>query len=361
MAAGDRMSRLEQLRGLMRENRLDGYLVTGAENRRYLSGFTGSNGVLVIGEKTEVLVTDFRYLTQVREEAPGFAVRRQEESLWETVAAVLRELGMKQVGFEAEYMVVDEFFKLKAIVPEELLVPSPGLVARLRGIKDPVEIEGIRRAVAVADAAWQEVLPTIQAGDVERDVALRLETALRRLGASGPSFATIVASGPRSALPHGEAGDRRLAPGDLVVLDFGCVFHGYCSDITRTVVVNTATPRQQEIYDLVLQAQLTAIAGLRPGMTGREGDRLSRAVIEEAGYGEYFGHGLGHSLGLAIHENPRLSPKEGAVLEPGMVLTVEPGIYLPDWGGVRIEDVVVITETGCEVLTKADKSFTVIQ
>lgn len=355
------MSRLERLREFMAENGLDGYLVTGPENRRYISGFTGSNGALVIGEKTEIVVTDFRYLTQVQEEAPGFEVRRQEESLWETVAASLKDFGWKRVGFEAENMVVDDLFRLKGMVPEGLLTSAPGLVAKLRMIKEPEEIEAIRRAVAVADAAWQEVLPTIRRGDLERDVAVRLETAFRRRGSAGPSFATIVASGPRSALPHGEAGDRTLSAGDLTVLDFGCILQGYCSDMTRTVVIGKASPRQMEIYDLVLQAQLTAIAGLRPGITGREGDRLARRVIEDAGYGQYFGHGLGHSLGLAIHENPRLSPKDDTVLQPGMVLTVEPGIYLPDWGGVRIEDVVVITHDGCAVLTASDKKLIVAE
>jgi len=354
------VDRLQRLRASMREQGLDGYLVTGPENWRYLSGFTGSSGALVIGEKAEVLVTDFRYLTQVREEAPGFTVRRQEESLWATVAATLQDLGLKRVGFEAEHLSVDDFYKLKELLPGEILTPAPGLVAKLRMIKDTGEIERIRQAVAVADAAWQEVLPTIRPGDAEQDVAWRLEEALHRLGASGTSFPTIVASGSRSALPHGEAGDRQLMAGDLVVVDFGCVLHGYCSDMTRTVVVGEPTRRQQEIYHLVLQAQLAAIAGLRPQLTGREGDALARRVIEEAGYGEYFGHGLGHSLGLAIHENPRLSPRENTVLAPGMVLTVEPGVYLPDWGGIRIEDVVVITESGCEVLTASAKDLTVI-
>lgn len=215
----------------------------------------------------------------------------------------------------------------------------------------------IAAAVAITDQAWTKVRGEIKAGLKETEIAALFEFYQRRLGASGASFETIVASGPRSALPHGVASDRIIQDGDLVVLDGGAVYNGYCSDLTRTVAVGAVQTKAVEIYEIVLRAQEKAINCIKPGMTGREADALAREVIAEAGYAEEFGHSLGHSLGLAIHEEPRLSPREETVLTPGMVLTVEPGIYLPGWGGVRIEDVVVITEDGCRVLTQSGKTL----
>ena len=354
------MDRVIALRKKLVEYELDGILVTGPENRRYISGFTGSHGALLVGKDQAIIVTDFRYITQVLDEAPGFQLRRQETDMLSTICKSILELGWKRVGYEAEHLVVRDYLLLMNGIEDILWEPVTDLVSQLRQIKDHSEIEKIRQAVALTDQVWREVSTKIRPGLSERDVAFHLEMEMRRKGAQGPAFTTIVASGPRGALPHGLAGERVLAPGDLVVVDFGCILEGYHSDMTRTIVLGSLDSKQREIYELVLNAQLTAIDGLKPGMTGREGDSLARDVIKNAGYGEQFGHGLGHSLGLEIHENPRLSPSDETILAPGMVLTIEPGIYLPDWGGVRIEDVVVITETGCEVLTTSDKQFTVL-
>jgi Xaa-Pro aminopeptidase len=354
------LDRLTRLRAKMDEDQLDGWVITGKENRRYLSGFTGSNGALLIGRDKALLLSDFRYKTQIAQEAPEFELVLQKETLWDSIGETMRELGWKRVGIEADHLSLAEYQKLEWAAAGITLIVQPDIVAELRQYKDASEIDMIRDAVLLADRAWKALLTTVRPGEKEREVALRLETTMRQYGAEGVAFETIVASGPRGALPHGLAGERTLADGDLVVIDFGCILKGYHSDMTRTILIGHGDERQREVYQCVLQAQETALRGLRPGITGREGDRLARQVIEDAGYGQYFGHGLGHSLGLAIHENPRLSPLDDTILQPGMVLTVEPGIYLPEWGGVRIEDVVVMTETGCEILTTSEKALTII-
>jgi Xaa-Pro aminopeptidase len=276
--------------------------------------------------------------------------------LIEGAAALIRRLGLQRVGIEEEYLPVGAFRRLEAGAAPSEIVPVEGL-DRIRWQKSPEEIETIRRAAAVADAAFADVLPLIRPGAVERDIAVELELRMRRRGAERMAFDIIVASGPRAALPHGVASDRVIGPGEFVTVDFGAVVGGYCSDCTRTVVTAPATDRHREIYDVVLRAQTAALAGMWPGMTGREADALARSVIAGAGHGDAFGHSLGHGVGLAIHEGPTLSPREEAVLQPGAVVTVEPGIYLPGWGGVRIEDLVVITGTGCENLTGSPKTL----
>lgn len=366
------MERLKRFRELLVREGLDGFLVTSGENRRYLSGFTGSSGVLLVSLEDALLLTDFRYLEQAEQEltGSGFTLKEHEPEMWKTVSALLDAgsgfvpLGQyKQElrwGFEGDHLVEREYRFLLAKAGGIQLIPREGLLAEMRSVKSPEELMLIKKAVSVTDQAWARVWPQIKPGLTETEVAALFEYEQRRLGASGTSFETIVASGPRSALPHGIAGKRLLQAGDLVVLDGGAVVDGYCSDFTRTIVVGgeLREQKQQELYDLVLAAQEATLSDLKPGITGREGDALGRRVIEKAGYGAYFRHGLGHSLGLAIHEEPRLSPRAETVLTPGMVLTVEPGIYLPGWGGIRIEDVVVITESGCEDLTGSEKRLT---
>lgn len=344
----------------IRSEGLDGIVITGQANRRYLSGFTGSNGVLLIGAETAKLISDFRYKSQAALESPDFDLILLKDNLWKTVGETVQALKWARVGFEAEHLTVAENKRLTESAPSVEWIGVQTWVEKLRSIKEPEEITRIKEAVHLTDQAWNEVWPTFRPGESEKDIVLRLEIAMRRHGADGLAFETIVASGPRGALPHGHAGERQLAEGDLVVCDFGCILNGYHSDMTRTVAIGKVDARQRELYELVLRAQMEAIAEIKPGISGREGDRLARRIIEGAGYGEYFGHSLGHSLGLEIHENPRLSVLEDTILAPGMVLTVEPGIYLPEWGGIRIEDVVVITESGCEILTSSDKNLTII-
>jgi Xaa-Pro aminopeptidase len=349
-------TRINKLRSLFPSAAIDALLVMKPENRRYLSGFTGSAGYLLITETDAVLITDFRYVEQAAAEAPRFTIV-QHDSLWETVRDQLVQRHVKRVGFEKEFVSFATFEQMKAAFADVDLVPAEPLVDQLRQVKDPDEIAKIRKAAEIVDQTFRHILHFLRPGVTEQDIALELETAMRKAGASGPSFQTIVASGKRSSLPHGIASRKLLESGDFVTLDFGAVYEGYCSDLTRTVVLGEPSEKHREIYRMVLEAQRRALEGIRPGMRGEEADALARRYIQELGYGEYFGHGLGHGLGLAIHEEPRLAMHVQTVLEPGMVVTVEPGIYLPDWGGVRIEDDIVITETGCDILTTSPKEL----
>jgi Xaa-Pro aminopeptidase len=250
---------------------------------------------------------------------------------------------------------------LKEALPQAELVPQSKLVLELRSIKDANELEKIRQAIKLADDAFAHMLHFVEAGQTEEEISLELEFTMRREGASGGSFDFIVASGLRSSMPHGVASSKKVEVGDLLTMDYGAIFQGYCSDITRTLCFGEPTEKQQEIYEIVLRAQKAGIAALKPGIPGKEVDAVARQVITDAGYGDCFGHGLGHSVGLAIHEGPNLNLREERILQPGMVITIEPGIYIPDWGGVRIEDMAVITENGCEVLTQAPKEFIIIE
>jgi len=353
------LKRLEALRRNMAERELEFLLVTGAANRRYLSGFTGSAGVLLVTPDRCWLVTDFRYFEQARQQAPDWELYPQKGRLTEALAQLLREQGIRRLAFEKEHVTYAQYESLAELGLE--LVGQAGLVEKLRMTKDEGELEAIRVAAALADAAFAHVLSVIRPGVKEEEVALELEYHMRRAGASAAAFDIIVASGPRSALPHGRASSRRIEPGDFVTIDLGCVVDGYCSDLTRTVVVGRADERQREVYELVARAQRAGLEALRAGRRGSEVDAEAREVIIRAGHGDHFGHGLGHGVGLEVHEAPRLSPQAAGpdepLLEAGMVLTVEPGVYIPGWGGVRIEDLVVVRQEGCEILSRADKQL----
>jgi Xaa-Pro aminopeptidase len=351
--------RLTRARSLLSERGLDALLVHQAANRIYLTGFTGSAGIAVITPSEALLLVDFRYTEQAAAEAGEFAVIKADRQFIETLSEVVRDRGLRRIGFESESVTVKQHQEYADRLAPAELVPVEGL-DRLRWVKDVDELARIERAVAIADAAFAHVRPLLQPGGVERDIALELEFFMRRQGAEKEAFETIVASGPRSALPHGRASDRVLQPGDFVTLDFGAVYRGYVSDCTRTVVLGEASPRHQQLYATVLAAQRAALAGIRPGMTGKAADAIARTIITEAGYGEAFGHSLGHGVGLMVHEGPTLSPREDAELAPGMVVTVEPGIYLPGWGGVRIEDLAVVTTDGCRSLTGTPKDLLVL-
>lgn len=335
---------------------MDAALLAKPQNVTYISGFAGSAGLAVVTEREAHLIVDFRYVEQAAIQAPEFSRTYARGPLLDGAAEVLRQLGVRRVGIEEEFLPVAQFRKLAAAIAPADVVPVEGF-DRIRWRKDADEVAAIRRAVRVAEAAFGDVLASIRPGAVEREIAVALEERLRRRGSERAPFEIIVASGPRAALPHGVAGDRVIGPGECVTVDFGAVVDGYASDCTRTVMTAPADARHREIYGIVLAAQRAALAGLRPGLTGREADALARTVIAEAGYAEAFGHSLGHGVGLAVHEGPTLSPREEAVLEPGAVVTVEPGIYLPGWGGVRIEDLVVITEDGCENLAELPKDL----
>lgn len=352
------MSRLEKFRRKMEQEKLDAFIIASPENRRYMSGFTGTRAVLLITLDKAYLLTDFRYIQQATAQAPDFQVIKITD-----MYSSLSELAQKalRIGFEEEFTTYAEFLNLKEALPQAEWVPQSTLVLELRSIKDAEELKKIRQAVKLADDAFTHILHFIEAGQTEEEIALELEFAMRREGASGGSFDFIVASGLRSSMPHGVASSKKLERGDFLTMDYGAIYQGYCSDITRTVCLGQPTEKQQEIYEIVLRAQKAGIDALKPGIPGKEVDAIARGIIADAGYGDYFGHGLGHSVGLAIHEGPNLSLREERILQPGMVITIEPGIYIPDWGGVRIEDMAVITENGCEVLTQAKKEFIIIE
>lgn len=332
--------------------------MTQIDNVRWLSGFSGSSGLVLLTPGRSLFVTDSRYATQAEAECAGLAVQILKTGSPEEICTIVAECGARSVGFEADQLTHATYNRYVRLLDGAIqVVATDGLIASLRMKKDAEEIVATREACAVADAAFAHILPYIRPGVSEHTVMLELESYMRRESGAEIAFDTIVASGPRSALPHGKAAQRILEAGDLVTLDYGARLHGYCSDITRTVVLGPASAKQRNVYETVLEAQTKAIEVCRPGLLGRDVDLVARDHIRSAGYGEYFGHGLGHSLGRVVHDGPGFSPRSETILDEGMILTVEPGIYIPGWGGVRIEHDILITRDGHEVLTSAPTSL----
>jgi Xaa-Pro aminopeptidase len=331
---------------------LDALLVTHLPNIRYLTGFSGSAGLLLVRPDAAALITDFRYAVQAPAEAGTAAVVEiDQKSVWDRLGRLLAADPPAALGIESQALTVRDAERIGALTRARL-VPTTDLVERLRAVKSPEEVAAIRAAADLAQAALAETLPTVRAGLSELEIAAALEGALRRRGSEWHPFPTIVASGPRTALPHARTSPRTVEAGEWVLLDFGAQVDGYCADLTRTVVVGArADERQRTIYELVRTAQRRALDQLRAGLTGREGDALARDVIAARGFGDAFGHSLGHGLGLEVHEGPRLAPTADAVLPLHAVVTVEPGIYLPGWGGVRLEDDVHLGADGAELLS----------
>lgn len=347
--------RVQRLREAIAEAGLDGLLVTQPENRRYLSGFTGSAGVLLITADHALIATDFRYYEQVARECPDFELVKVKNKFTEVLPEMLSAAGVKKLGFESQHLTVAQYEEWRKVTEEVEWVPTKEMVEKIRMVKSPREVEAIRKAVSLADEAFTHICRHIRPGMTEREVAWELEAYMRTHGAEKLSFDIIIASGPNGALPHAKASDRVIREGEPIVMDLGCVVDGYCSDLTRTIVLGEPDERFREIYEVVLRAQLEAEKGIKAGVTGKEADAIARRIIEDAGYGEQFGHGLGHGVGLAVHEKPTASRLSEDTLEAGCVLTVEPGIYISGWGGVRIEDMVLVKEDGVEVLTQAPK------
>ncbi len=329
-------------------------LILSPENLYYFSGFTGGEGMLYIDKSKLLLFTDSRYTIQAQDEAPDFEVIDTAKT---SVSEFLKSQGDKAYGFEDDYVTFSKFASLKRIAPKSVFSPVSSHIDKIRMIKDEQEISQIKAAAKIADSAYSYILDKICIGKTEREIALELEFFMKSHGAESLSFETIVASGVRSALPHGVATDKVIESGDFVTLDFGCKYHGYCSDMTRTVVVGKATDKQKEIYDIVLSAQKYALGTIRAGELAKAVDDAARGLIENAGYGKNFGHGLGHSLGLKVHESPSCSPKSADILTENMLMTVEPGIYIENFGGVRIEDLVLVTKEGHENLTTSKKEL----
>jgi Xaa-Pro aminopeptidase len=349
-----RERRLAALGELLTREQLDGLLVTGSANIRYLSGFSGSSGMMFVSQTERVLITDYRYTAQAAEEVGRTArVLIEQQSLWAGLWQQLAAMpGVRVAGFESAYLPHRDFQRLLESGSRWQWRPSVGLIETLRETKDGTEVALIREAVACAEAALEMTVPKLRAGMSELEIAGVLEGALRQMGSEDYAFSSIVASGPNAAKPHARPTGRVLRKGELLLIDFGARIGGYVSDITRTFVAGKADARQQEVYEVVRVANERASAGVRSGMAGRDADRLARGYIEDRGLGEWFGHSLGHGIGLEVHEAPRLAKTAETALAEGAVVTVEPGIYLPEWGGVRIEDDVHLGADGVEVLTR---------
>lgn len=333
---------------------VDALLVTSLANVRYLTGFSGSSALLLVSQREALLITDFRYQTQAAEEVGDSArVLIEPQSLWAGLWQQLaQQPGVQVLGFESAHLLHRDFQRLMEAGARWQWRPTLDLVETLRERKDPEEVQLIERAANVAIRALERTLAEVRVGMTELQVAGVLERALRDEGSEGFPFPSIVASGSRSALPHARATSARVREGDLLLLDFGAEVEGYCADITRTVVVGRASEEQREIYDVVRRANEQASHSIRAGMTGRDADAIARGYIEQRGYGDLFGHGLGHGVGLEVHEAPRLSRTADGALAEGAVVTIEPGVYRPGWGGVRIEDDVVLDAAGPRILTK---------
>jgi Xaa-Pro aminopeptidase len=357
--------RLASLRTALREHRLEALLITVPANCRYISGFSGSSGALLVSESHAFLFTDFRYRIQAKQEAPAFTLREVtvEKPLHRLLVETASEVGVQQVGFESHHVTVNQFTRFVKTIEEHEMPVRPALVPvedesiveALREVKDADEVDTLRRAAAITDEALAAVLPLLTPEHTERQAAWMLEVAVRERGADGIAFPIIVAAGTNAARPHAHPGDAVLGAGQPVIIDMGAVYHGYHADLTRTVVLGAADDRFHHVYQTVLEAQQHAISQLRAGMKSAEADALARDRIAAAGFGDAFGHSLGHGVGLHIHEGPTLRRTNDKTLRTGSVLTVEPGIYLEGWGGVRIEDLVLLREDSCELLSHAPR------
>jgi len=352
------MNRLEKFRRLIAGKDLHGLVVSQPDNLRYLSGFAGS-GWLLISERDAVLATDFRYTEQARQESPSFEVTQIKQELHNWLPDLALDLGWRRLGFEANHTSYDSYQKLgEALRAKQVnleLVPTTGIVEQLRAVKEPQELVSITQAVELADAALEEAKRIVRPGITEKEAAWEIETNLRQKGSEGLPFEIIVASGPNSALPHARPTDKAIRGGEPVLIDMGARINGYCSDLSRTLFLGTANAMFQKVHGIVQEAQTAAIDGVRSEMAASQADQLARSIIEQAGYGDAFGHGLGHGVGLAVHEFPRLGLSSSDALADGMVFTIEPGIYLAGQGGVRIEDMVVLENGKARALTKATK------
>lgn len=352
-------SRLNKFRKILSEYSIDAMLISNPVNRRYLSGFEGTSGVLLISGTEAILVTDFRYLEQAADQAGHFETRRWQDDLYKSLAPIISEAGWEKVGFESRHVVYSTHQEMIEKLPAEL-IPVDDAVEKQRMRKGKAEIETMRRGAKVLDRAFKFILSIIKPGLPENELALELEIYLLRQGAEERSFRFIVASGERGAMPHGTASNRIMQEGDLVTIDYGAVFEGYATDMTRTLALGKADQKQREIYNLVLEAQQEAGRAVKPGMRASDLDAVARDIIDRAGYANYFGHGLGHGIGLETHEQPVLNPLSTTILKPGMTVTVEPGVYIKGWGGVRIEDMACVTAAGAEVFTASSRELTII-
>ena len=352
--------RLEALQKRLKEENIDTILIASAENRRYLTNFSGTFGYVLLGQKNGWFLTDSRYVMQAKEQVKDLTIVPLEHfDVALTVKNLMDECEMDTIAVEANRITLDFYHSLCNQFGRKAIVPINGWVEKLRMIKSEEEIALIAQAEKIGDLAFTHILDYIKPGVSEMDIALELEYYMKKQGASAVSFDTIVASGHRSQMPHGVASPKKLEMGDLITMDYGCIYQGYCSDMTRTVALGSISKAQKQTYELVLEAQQAALAGIKAGVKGKDIDELARKVFRGNFVSKYFGHGLGHSLGLEIHEEPRFSLKDENIMQENMVMTVEPGLYMNGYG-VRIEDVVVVKNDGCINLTNSSKELIII-
>lgn len=349
------MNRIKKVRNFLSEENIEGIFVSSYENRRYLSGFTGSNGYLIITQDLLLLITDPRYTEQAEKEAPDFKVITHGLNAFETIKKSIQEIKINRLGFETKEITDYQIRSIKDILPEILWFPIEDFGIRDRAVKDEEEIKYIKKAVEIADCAMVKLKEIIKPKMTEKQIAAELGYLLAKEGSDGPAFGTIVASGKRSSLPHGTPSEKPVENGEMIVIDYGACYKGYMSDITRTIWVGEQEDRMIEIFNIVLQAQLAAINVIKPGISCKDIDMAHRKVFIENNVEQYSLRGLGHGVGLQIHEYPRVVMNNEEKIEEGMIFTVEPGIYIPDFGGVRTEDVVLVTSSGCQVLTKCPR------
>lgn len=350
--------KFEKMNQLLNDKGLDAVIILSPYNRRYLSGFTGTSGALLIAKDKKVLMTDFRYTEQAAKQAPDFEIVKHAKSILEEISALIHANGYQSIGFEGDLITYQQH---QALLNDHYeLVNVAGEVERIRMIKDAHEIEIIQKAADIADATFDYILEITKPGITEMQINNMMEMKMRELGASGSSFDTIVASGVRGALPHGVASDKVIQSGEMITFDYGAIYNGYISDITRTIAVGEPSEEMVKIYNIVLEAQMKALNEVEMGMTGIEADKIARDVIASYGYGDNFGHSLGHGIGLEVHEGPMLSFKSPHTLEENMCVTLEPGIYVEGLGGVRIEDDVLVTKNGLKRFTHSTKDLIIL-
>ena len=353
-------NRLSRLRAKMKQNNIDGVMITERVNYMYMSGFTGTSAILFIDENRAALLTDFRYVEQAASQAPDYEIIQYRGGQYDELNRLIEEDGIRSLSFEDSRVTYAEYSEYHEKLKAAEFLPLGRVLEELRIVKDESEIDVIRRAVKIADNVFSHILEYIKPGVSEIELAAEMEHEMRREGAIGPSFDTIIASGLRASMPHGVASEKKIEAGDIITLDFGALYKGYCSDMTRTVFLGKPDPELARIYKIVLEANRLGLDTVRSGMTGREVDAVVRKFISDAGFGDNFGHGLGHGVGLEIHEDPTLSMRGDLVLKEGMIVTVEPGIYVTGLGGVRIEDMVAIGADNVSILTASTKEVIVL-
>ena len=341
---------------ILKKKNLEAIIITSPENLYYFSGFTGGEGLLVFTPEKKYIIVDGRYTIQAKEQTKDFEVIEYKISPYKIIA----DMRFDKIGFEDKTISYNSFKMMSRAMPAVTTIGVSDELNEFRKVKNEEECKNIRRAEQIGDMAFEHILPFIKPGITEREIALELEYFMKKQGASALSFDTIIAVGERSALPHANLTDTKVEDGKIVLMDFGCVYNGYCSDMTRTVAVGYADDKTKNIYDTVLNAQLAALSAIKAGMYNKEVDKIARDIIADAGYGDKFNHSLGHGVGLEIHEQPNLSPRSEDILKKGNVVTVEPGIYVEGFCGIRIEDLVLVTEDGCENFTHSSKDFIIL-